>query len=225
MSEGYAKHSRPEEKKSGPVRKILKFIGAVLLIAVLLFAGLIGFLSATEYKPADSEEIAVEGEASEELAPGEEFSIVSWNIGYGALGDNADFFMDGGKSVKTADKERVMSNMDSIIKETSSLDPDIMFFQETDKDSSRSNHINEYTMLQDTFQEYCSSFANNFKVAFLPYPVPPIGKGRFRHSDFLFISGIRSREDTAADTVLMACKDGQSEALRPYIPCTSQGYG
>jgi hypothetical protein len=62
MSEGYAKHSRPEEKKSGPVRKILKFIGAVLLIAVLLFAGLIGFLSATEYKPADSDEIAVEGE-------------------------------------------------------------------------------------------------------------------------------------------------------------------
>lgn len=176
MSEGYAKHSRPEEKKSGPVRKILKFIGAVLLIAVLLFAGLIGFLSATEYKPADSDEIAVEGEASEELARGDEFSVMSWNIGYGALGDNADFFMDGGKSVKTADEERVLSNMDSIIKETSSLDPDIMFFQETDKDSSRSNHINEYTMLQDTYQEYCSSFANNFKVAFLPYPVPPMGK-------------------------------------------------
>ncbi|MBP3897403.1 MAG: endonuclease/exonuclease/phosphatase family protein [Mogibacterium sp.] len=176
MSEGYAKHSRPEEKKSGPVRKILKFIGAVLLIAVLLFAGLIGFLSATEYKPADSEEIAAEGEASEELAPGDEFSVMSWNIGYGALGDNADFFMDGGKSVKTADKERVMSNMDDIIEESSSLVPDIMFFQEADKDSSRSNHINEYAMLQDTFQEYCSSFANNFKVAFLPYPVPPIGK-------------------------------------------------
>ena len=94
MSEGYAKHSRPEEKKSGPVRKILKFIGAVLLIAVLLFAGLIGFLSATEYKPADSDEIAVEGEASEDLAPGDEFTVMSWNIGYGALGDNADFFMD-----------------------------------------------------------------------------------------------------------------------------------
>ena len=110
MSEGYAKHSRPEEKKSGPVRKILKFIGAVLLIAVLLFAGLIGFLSATEYKPADSEEIAAEGEASEELAPGDEFSVMSWNIGYGALGDNADFFMDGGKIAEEAPPAELFGN-------------------------------------------------------------------------------------------------------------------
>ena len=178
MSDGYAKHSRPEDevKKSGPVGKLLKFIGTVLLIVVLLVAGLIGFLSVTEYKPADSEEIAVEGEASEELAPGDDLTVMSWNIGYGALGDNADFFMDGGKGVKTADEERVMSNMEGIIEETSSLDPDIIMFQETDRNSTRSNHINEYKMLQDTYQEYCSSFANNFKVAFLPYPVPPMGK-------------------------------------------------
>ena len=178
MSDGYAKHSRPEDevKKSGPVGKLLKFIGTVLLIVVLLVAGLIGFLSVTEYKPADSEEIAVEGEASEELAPGDDLTVMSWNIGYGALGDNADFFMDGGKGVKTADEERVMSNMEGIIEETSSLDPDIIMFQETDRDSTRSNHINEYKMLQDTYQEYCSSFTNNFKVAFLPYPVPPMGK-------------------------------------------------
>ena len=178
MRDGYAKHSRPEDevKKSGPVGKLLKFIGTVLLIVVLLVAGLIGFLSVTEYKPADSEEIAVEGEASEELAPGDDLTVMSWNIGYGALGDNADFFMDGGKGVKTADEERVMSNMEGIIEETSSLDPDIIMFQETDRDSTRSNHINEYKMLQDTYQEYCSSFTNNFKVAFLPYPVPPMGK-------------------------------------------------
>jgi endonuclease/exonuclease/phosphatase family metal-dependent hydrolase len=178
MSDGYAKHSRPEDevKKSGPVGKLLKSIGTVLLIVVLLVAGLIGFLSVTEYKPADSEEIAVEGEASEELAPGDDLTVMSWNIGYGALGDNADFFMDGGKGVKTADDERVMSNMEGIIEETSSLDPDIIMFQETDRDSTRSNHINEYKMLQDTYQEYCSSFTNNFKVAFLPYPVPPMGK-------------------------------------------------
>ena len=45
MSDGYAKHSRPEDevKKSGPVGKLLKFIGTVLLIVVLLVAGLIGF--------------------------------------------------------------------------------------------------------------------------------------------------------------------------------------
>lgn len=178
MSEGYAKHSKPEDrvKKKGPVRRVLKFSGALLLIIILLFAGLIGFLSITEYKPADTEGIAVEGEAGKELAPGDNLTIMSWNIGYGALGDNADFFMDGGKSVKTASEERVLSNMEGIIDKTNTLDPDIVMLQEIDQDSSRSHHINEYSMMQDTYQEYCASFANNFKVAFLPYPMPPMGK-------------------------------------------------
>ena len=177
MSKEYGKHSKQSSQpKKRPMRKGLRFIGILLLIVVVAFAGLIGFLTATEYKPADVEEIAVEGAAADELEIGKDFSIMSWNIGYGALGDNADFFMDGGKGVKTADEERVMSNMEGVIEETSSLAPDVIFYQEADKDSERSEHINEYMMLQDTFQEYCSSFANNFKVAFLPYPIPPIGK-------------------------------------------------
>ena len=178
MSEGYAKHSRPEDevKKKRPVRRALKVSGLLVLVVIVLFAMLIGFLSVTEYKPVDSEKIAVKGEAGEKLAPGDDLTVMSWNIGYGALGDNADFFMDGGKSVNTADEERVQSNMEGVIEETNALNPDIILFQETDKDSSRSHHINEYTMLQDTYQEYCSSFANNFKVAFLPYPWPPMGK-------------------------------------------------
>ena len=180
MNQQYGKHSKESDKKNkkkkSPVLRIFRFIGILLLIIVVAFAALIGFLTATEYKPADTEEIAVEGEAAEEMSIGKDFSVMSWNIGYGALGDNADFFMDGGKGVKTADKDRVLSNMEGVIDETTSLMPDIMFYQEADKDSARSEHINEYAMLQDTFQEYCSSFANNFKVAFLPYPVPPIGK-------------------------------------------------
>lgn len=176
MRETSAKQSTDKPVKKGPVRKALKVSGIMILIIVLLLAGMIGFLSATEYKPADTEKTAVEGEAEGVLAPGDSFTAVSWNIGYGALGDNADFFMDGGKSVKTADEERVLSNMEGVMSEIGSLDPDIIFLQETDRDSSRSNHINEYRMLQDAYQEYCSSFASNFKVAFLPYPVPPIGK-------------------------------------------------
>lgn len=177
MSEQHPKHFTDNKRPPGSLwRRLFRFIGVLLLIVVVAAGGLIGFLTATEYKPADVEQIAVEGDASEELKIGEPFSVMSWNIGYGALGDNADFFMDGGKGVKTADTERVLSNMEGVISETGSTDPDIIFYQETDKDSARSEHINEYGMLQDTFQEYCSSFANNFKVAFLPYPVPPIGK-------------------------------------------------
>lgn len=177
MSDYYSRHSRPEEKKKKSViGRIFRFIGTLVLILVLAVAAMIGYLSATEYKPAGSEAVAVEGDAGEKISEGDSFTIMTWNTGYGALGDNADFFMDGGTGVETADEERVLSNMDSIIGEIKAQDPDVVFLQETDQDSKRSQHINELGMLRESLTGYDSTFANNFKVAFLPYPVPPIGK-------------------------------------------------
>lgn len=173
-----AKHEKQEEqkKKGGFFRTLLKVIGWILGIVVLLFVGLIGFLSVTEYKPAAQEDIAVEGQASGTVKPGDDMTLMTWNLGYGALGDNADFFMDGGSSVYTADEARVNSNMAGIIENIKAVDPDIAMLQETDKDSDRSHHVNEYQMIQNELPDHTSSFANNFKVTFLPYPVPPIGK-------------------------------------------------
>jgi len=166
-----------EKKQHSVPFKIFRAIGIVLLVIIVAFAGLIGFLSATEYKPAEIiAELEIGGKADKTLKSGDSLTVMSWNIGYGALGDNADFFMDGGSSVKTADLERVNSNMQGVVNEITSVNPDIFFIQEVDRNSSRSEHVNEYGMLQDVFGNYNSTFANNFKVAFLPYPVPPIGK-------------------------------------------------
>ena len=168
--------SRREEKNTNPAVRVLKVLLKIVLIIVLLFVGLIGFLSATEYKPADRATLDVEGKAQKTLAEGDSVRIVTWNIGYGALGDNADFFMDGGTHVMTADAERVKLNMAGILEGIGGMDPDILFLQEIDRDSARSRHINEYEIMQSIQVDKQSSFANNFKVAFLPYPVPPIGK-------------------------------------------------
>ena len=164
-----------EKKKRAPL--LLRVLLKLILIVVVCFALLIGFLSVTEYKPADTVEIAVEGGAGRPLSAGESFTVMTWNIGYGALGDNADFFMDGGKSVQTADEQRVKLNMAEILSHVASVDPEILFLQEIDKNSSRSHHTNEYAMVQlGQPTDRTFSFANNFKVAFLPYPIPPIGK-------------------------------------------------
>lgn len=168
--------NKEKKQRSLPV-KILKGIGIFLLVIVIAFAGLIGFLSVTEYKPADiTASLEIGGNADKTLKIGDSLTVMSWNIGYGALGDNADFFMDGGSSVKTADEDRVRSNLEGVVKELAKVNPDIIFFQEADRDSSRSEHINEYEMLQSSISGFNSVFANNFKVSFLPYPIPPIGK-------------------------------------------------
>ena len=170
------KHFKEEERRFRPVRFFFRLIGCLLLIIILLIGGMLGFLSYTEYKPDDVTALELEGSAHGTLAPGDSFSIMSWNIGYGALGDNADFFMDGGKSVMTADTDRVNSNLEGIIREIKLVEPDILFLQEIDQDSDRSHNINELEKVRESLTGMTSSFANNFKVAFLPYPVPPMGK-------------------------------------------------
>ena len=101
-------------------------------------------------------------------------------MGYGALGDNADFFMDGGKMVNTADEERVMYNLDRDLDVVEKNTPDILCFQEMDRNSARSHFIDE----ADYFVEHSRlelfggvfTFAPNYKVSFVPLPIPPIGR-------------------------------------------------
>lgn len=165
-----------KRKKGRFLRGLLKFFGILLLIVVVLVGALIGVLSATEYKPADVETVEVSSGAKRTLADGAQISVLTWNIGYGALGDNADFFMDGGSMVRTADTARVRSNMNGIISKIDPLDPDVILFQETDRSSMRSNLLDETSVLRNEFGAYDAAYANNFKVLFLPYPIPPIGK-------------------------------------------------
>ena len=87
--------------------------GVILLLAVLLILT----LTVTEYRPADREILQIDqGTEMKTLAPGDELNVVSWNVGYGALGDNADFFMDGGKMVQSADQNRVTENLLGMIR-------------------------------------------------------------------------------------------------------------
>ena len=167
---------RRKKKKRSFLKRFLRAIGIVCLCVVIALGGMVAFLSVTEYRPADRETLKVEGSSTVKPQIGVPLSVVSWNIGYGALGDNADFFMDGGEMVRTADKARIEQNLDDMIAQVQSLQPDILLLQEVDRSADRSERVDEFTRFSQSLADYTASFANNFKVTFLPYPVPPIGK-------------------------------------------------
>ncbi len=148
---------------------------------IALVAGsLIGFLTVDEYNPEDVEKLSVEGISDEYVRAGEPIKLMSWNLGYGALGDNADFFMDGGKMVYTADKARVEENLNRDIEIIEEIAPDILCVQELDRNSDRSYFIDEsdYFIQNSEADVFYGEnvFATNFKVALVPLPIPPIGK-------------------------------------------------
>lgn len=157
------------------MKKLLKIIGIILLVLVLLVALALGVFTLAEYRPAPSETVAQSHEAAPLLETGAPLTLVSWNCGYGALGDNADFFMDGGSSVYTADRDRVNSNLAGIRDTLSALSPDIVLLQEVDRNSSRSYGTDERPVLAQALPGASEAFALNFNSLFVPYPVPPIG--------------------------------------------------
>lgn len=155
------------------MKKILKVLGILLLVLVLAAAGLILWLSVTEFKPTPVE--SVETSASGELDkvdPGEELQILSWNIGYGGLGAGSDFFMDGGKDVRSADKEQVLRYLDGIKTSIQALDPDVVLLQEVDVDSGRTYRIDQ----SDYLALDASAHAMNYACDFVPFPLPPLGR-------------------------------------------------
>lgn len=167
--------------KMGVIKVIFKIILVLILILILAAGVGIGLLTIFQYNPDDIENETLYGQA--ELSPeqGKPIKIMTWNIGYGALGDNADFFMDGGKSVYTADEARVRRNMENIREEILEEDADVYFIQEIDRESDRSRRINELREVRKTLDEeagakYQTMFASNFRTLYVPFPIPPIGK-------------------------------------------------
>lgn len=162
-------------KKKG-THKILKFFIFIVVAILVLAASFFILIFANEYKPAPEENISVNGTSSNQLKQNETVRVVTWNIGFGALGKNTDFFMDGGKSVKTSGKNEITENLNAIVEELKSLNSQIVFIQEIDLNSSRTFKINQRDFICEKIGNFQNTFANNFKCLFVPYPVPPIGK-------------------------------------------------
>ena len=168
------------EKKKNPVLSVIKFIVSLVILLVVLFALFVGLLTLLEYKPADEEEItltpASTNETAEAISTDDELSVLSWNVGYCGLSETADFYLDGGKSVVSQDEDSVRDNLSNIEKTIAEIDPDVAYLQEVDRDSSRTYGIDEAgDIMNNAFPEQAASFASNFKVLFIPYPIPPMG--------------------------------------------------
>ena len=177
------------------VKGILKTLLVIVIILAVIVAAVLIWLTAVEYRPEDREVVAVkslDGEAGQ-IAPGDSLKIMSWNLGFGALGDNADFFMDGGKMVYPADEDRVRANIDAFVREVNTQDADILMFQEIDTDSDRSYRIDQ-TAVFDGLSYNSRAFAYNFRVVYAPVPIPPMGKidsGIATYSDYPISSAER----------------------------------
>ncbi|MBQ9387196.1 MAG: endonuclease [Lachnospiraceae bacterium] len=178
------------------LKKLLKTMLIIVLAVIVLAGGFLGYLTITEYSPDPVEKAEIiENSTGKKLARGEDFTIVSWNIGYGALGKYSDFIMDGGGNAPDADEKQVRAYLEGIKTTIEAENANIYMLQEVDSNSSRSHGIDERSF----FSKNENCFALNYSCPFVPYPWPPIGKvhsGLYTASDY---------EMTAADRISLPC--------------------
>lgn len=152
------------------VGKVVLYI--ILSIVLLLVLGVI-YLSLTEYKPKEIEDIEIKGNVEKQISLEDGFSIVSYNIGYGANDKNSDFFMDGGTKVLGKSKETVETNMEGNLQILRTLGADAVMIQEADRDSKRSYKVDEIEILEKEFEgEMSGAYSHNYLCRYVPYPLP-----------------------------------------------------
>jgi len=158
----------------------LKIALIVLLALIVLVGAYVAYVLISYHRRPDNETLEVYRPSMTARADtGETYRIISWNIGFGAYEDDYGFFMDGGTESWAWSKERLLDNLDRIGDLLVSQTADFLLVQEIDYDSTRSYHVDEWTMLRERLEGYASDFAVNYDSPFLFYPITqPHGASR-----------------------------------------------
>ncbi|MEO1525729.1 MAG: endonuclease/exonuclease/phosphatase family protein [Planctomycetota bacterium] len=94
--------------------------------------------------------------------------IVSWNIGYAGLGRDADFVMDGGKSVRPTSQSGVRHNIAAISSWLEQSQADILLLQETAGPCLATCNIDLRKRLEQTLGHYQSVHVELMRTRGLP---------------------------------------------------------
>lgn len=169
-----------KDHRKSVISIILKGIAGFILLLVVCVVGYVAYMQIHYYRIEDYAELEVENHSEDILKVGDTYTAVTYNIGFGAYGQEYSFFMDtgemkdgtktSGKYGKAISKESVEEHTEGAIDELERMGADFMLLQEVDVDSDRSYHVNQVNALKDTFADYENVFANNFHSAYLLYP-------------------------------------------------------
>lgn len=161
------------------LKPIIRLAVLLVVIAVLYVAGVIIYGSVTEYKPAPGTIDALKIEHQGAAASGIDsvLNLMIWNLGYGGLGKEEDFFFDGGKTVRAPREIWDKDFKGQLATITAQDSIDFFLIQEIDICSKRSYEVNQYDSLANMLPGHASAFAVNYDVKFVPKPYfHPFGK-------------------------------------------------
>jgi endonuclease/exonuclease/phosphatase family metal-dependent hydrolase len=158
------------------VKIILRYVLFTVIVVAVLTGSFLIYFTVIDFQPPPVEVIKTKWTAEAPLEQ-DEFTFVTWNIGYCGLDRKMDFFYDGGKKVRPTDSS-FQNNLRGVFKFLSEQDTaDFVFLQEVDTLAKRSYYANEVTLFKDALPNHVNCFANNYNVKYVPLPLlKPMGE-------------------------------------------------
>lgn len=172
------------------IKKIMKGVAiAILAIFASVFLLVIGYLLYVLIdfsRLPDNIELEVKNNAVQKIEYGRDYTVMTYNVGFGAYGPDYTFFMDTGvmkdgtktqgehgTAVSLEDVQKNISGSAALVKEYS---PDFAIIQELDHDSTRSYNVDQREYFT-AIDGYGSVYAENYHSSYLFYPFDdPHGK-------------------------------------------------
>ncbi len=124
---------------------------SLLLIAVVLVAAYVIYMSVNYYRIEDFQTLETFNQQPEVIKLSEEYTALTYNIGFGAYNHEFSFFMDkgmmndgikvAGKGSVAKSKEVVVENTNGVMDIANSKDANFYLFQEVDTKSTRSYNV------------------------------------------------------------------------------------
>ena len=163
------------------VKIFSRFLMVVLATILVFIIGYVAYMNIQFYRIEDDISIDIVNNQDAILDVTKEYTIVTYNIGFGAYNHDFSFFMDSGEMLtgekvtgtfsKAESKEVVLYNTFGAIAVLLDIEPDFIFLQEVDIKSTRSHKINQYDAFVAAFKDYGTAFASNFHSSYLLYPL------------------------------------------------------
>ena len=131
----------------------------------------------TDYQPEAKIELTADQNTQESIIQDSILSFAIWNVGYGGLGAESDFFYhqgnllySGGMMVRTP-RNFVEKNIKASADFVRSTQADFFLFQEIDVHSKRSFFINQYEQIAQSKPGLSAYYAANYQSDRVPIPI------------------------------------------------------
>ncbi len=156
------------------LKKIILTFSALIILYLLV---VLIYATWNDYQPDEKVIVTPNQRASANIIDKDTLDLLTWNIGYGGLGAESDFFyadgrifLSGGMMIRPP-ASIVKKNTDGILQTIKNQAADIILLQEVDIASKRSYYFNQHEAIGKLFPSYESTFGDNLRTAYSPVPL------------------------------------------------------